>query len=620
MNRIRTYLCLIWVAILFVSCVDTPASDEYMPGYEAHYMEVSQTELSFGSDTETQTLSVASSQSWLFSDYASWLTLSKDIGDGDSDISIIAEENLSADIVRTSVFYLQTMEEGWNFSKTIIADQKAATPYIVFSPESIIASGNSSQHRINITSNTVWTACCDADWLTLAASEDQRCIDITLSENLTNKARTAYVIVTGAITETFEITQNSANLSAEMNTLEYAQSGGSYLLKINSEVSWSANTSFDWIDVSPVNGNNGESNITISTTPNWESQSRVGSVEFYIGDNLFTAITIKQEGVRLSIASNMSFRALGESKATEVEANVSWKVLAKPDWISVTPESADGSSIITISADNNSDGTNRTGVIKFGKENLTQTAELTVSQDGKYAAIDNENLTIGSKGGKLQVSLTTNDSWTVNLANSSPWISVSKDKGEENSTIEFIVDDNPSVSSRNVTAIISSKDLPSIDVVIRQNARFLTVNSDGAQFFSKGGTSAPIIISTDGEYSISENTDWFSVNHEGDVITIIAEVNETGHVREGDITIALTDLVEGSMVLTLKVTQVAPGGNFGREDFTEDNIWDAKYGNSFIISVIGYTTDEIWDGCYGSGNLGKEDYTGDDNYDNDSVE
>ena len=109
--------------------------------------------------------------------------------------------------------------------------------------------------------------------------------------------------------------------------------------------------------------------------------------------------------------------------------------------------------------------------------------------------------------------MSTNDSWTINLVNSSPWISVSKDKGEENSTIEFIVDDNPSVSSRNETAIISSKDLPSIDIVIRQNARFLTVSSDGAQFFSKGGTSAPIIISTDGEYSISENTDWFSFNN-----------------------------------------------------------------------------------------------------------
>ena len=54
MNKVRTYLCLIWVAILLVSCVDTPASDEYMPGYEAHYMEASQTELSFDSDTETQ--------------------------------------------------------------------------------------------------------------------------------------------------------------------------------------------------------------------------------------------------------------------------------------------------------------------------------------------------------------------------------------------------------------------------------------------------------------------------------------------------------------------------------------------------------------------------------------
>ena len=130
---------------------------------------------------------------------------------------------------------------------------------------------------------------------------------------------------------------------------------------------------------------------------------------FNIGDDIFTSVFIKQDGVRLSAVNELSFRALGESKTTEVEANVSWKVLSKPSWASVTPEAAEGSSIISISTENNSDATNRTGIIKLGKEGLSQTAEITVAQAGKYFSIDNESLSIGSKGGKMQVSLYTND-------------------------------------------------------------------------------------------------------------------------------------------------------------------------------------------------------------------
>lgn len=620
MNRFGKYLCLIWTLVFITSCVDTPAPDEFVPGSEAHYLEVSQTELSFGSEGESKNINVVSSQSWFFADYAPWLSFSRENGEGDSEISIVAEENLSADVVRTSVFYLKTMDAGWEFTKSMSADQEAAEPYILFTPESINASGNSAQYRVNVKSNAKWSVRCDADWLSLVPAENQSYIDISLSENLTNDARTAYIIFSGVTTETFIVTQNAALLTAATNTLEYSQAGGTYLLKINSEVAWSASTSYDWIDVTPISGNAGETEITISTSSNWDSKSRTGSVGFNIGDDIFTSVVIKQDGVRLSAVNELSFRALGESKTTEVEANVSWKVLSKPSWASVTPEAAEGSSIISISTENNSDATNRTGIIKLGKEGLSQTAEITVAQAGKYFSIDNESLSIGSKGGKMQVSLSTNDSWSVSLLNSAQWISISEEYGEENQLLEFTVGDNPSVNPRSETAIISSKDLSSVNVVIRQGARYLTVDSDGVQFFSKGGTSSPIVISTDGEYTITEQTAWFSVNHEGDVITVNAEVNETGHVRTGDITISLTDLIEGSLTVIITVTQVAPGGNFSREDYTEDNIWDAKYGNVFTLSVVGYSGDEIWDGRYGSGDLGKEDYSGDDNYDNDSVE
>lgn len=632
---------LIGVMTLASSCVDTPAPDNYKPTGEAHYLEVNQTEISFGSDPESKDITVNSSQNWMFSDYASWLSLSQDNGEGDSNVKISAEENFSADVTRTSVFYLKTLDEDWNFSKTMSADQKAAVPYIIFLPESINASGSFSTHRVNVSANTVWTVKCDADWLTFTAANDLSYIDITISENLTNEARTANLIVSGATTETFTITQNVANLDTETNKLEYSQSGGSYLLKINSEVAWSAKTSYDWIDVAPVSGTAGEANITISTTPNWDTEQRYGTVGFYVGETGFATVLIQQEGVKLSAPKEISFRALGESKTVQIEGNLSWKMLSKPDWVTVSPDSADGSSMITITAENNSDAANRTGVIKLGKEGVTHTAEISVSQAGKYFSVNNEELAIGSKGGTMQVSIATNDSWSVNLLNNVQWLTVSDKSGEESLMIDFVAGDNPSVNTRSETATISPKDLNAVNVVIRQKARYLTVDSDGVQFFSKGGTTAPITISTDGKYSISEQTDWFSISHEGDMFIVTADVNETGHIRTGDITITLTDLTEGSLTLTFTVTQIAPGGNFSREDYTDDNLWDATYNSVFSISVIGYTTDENWDekdhhgitvtiegyktdenwdGTSGSGNINTDKFPDDDNYDNDKVE
>lgn len=649
------------IALLLASCVDTPVPEEYKPTGEAHYLEVSQTELRFGSDAESKKVSVNSSQSWMFSDYATWLNLSSDSGNGDCEVSIDAEENLSADVVRTSIFYLKTMDEGWNFAKTMSADQKAAIPYIVFNPESITTAGSASNHKINVNANTQWTARCDAEWVSLTPATDLSYLDVTLSENLTNVARTAHIIVEGAKTEIFVVTQNAANLSADVNTLEYSQSGGSYLLKINSEVAWSANSTYDWIDVTPVSGSAGEASITIATTPNWNTNSRTGSVGFYIGNDKYTSIVIKQDGVKLSAVNELSFRALGESKTVEVDANISWKVLSKPNWVSVSPESADGSSVMTVSVGNNSDAANRTGIIILGNKGVTQTAEISVSQDGKYFSVNNETLAIGSKGGKMQVSLATNDSWSISLLNNAKWLTVSEMSGEESLTVDFTAGDNPSVNPRSETATITTTDLDPVNVILRQSARYLTVDSEGVQFFSKGGTSAPIVISTDGKYTVTEQTDWFSVSHEGDVIVVKADVNETGHIRTGDISITLTDLTDGSMTLALTVTQLAPGGNFSREDYTEDNLWDATYNSVFTISVIGYASDENWDekdhhgitvtiegykgdenwdGTFGSGNigkddysgddsynadngsgdLGKDDYSGDDNYDNDSVE
>ena len=176
--------------------------------------------------------------------------------------------------------------------------------------------------------------------------------------------------------------------------------------------------------------------------------------------------------------------------------------------------------------------------------------------------------------------------------------------------------DNPSVNPRSDIARVIPMDCPSVDVVIRQEARYITINTNGVQFFSKGGTSDAILVSTDGEFVITEDVDWLSFVQDRNVFYITAETNETGHIRTGVITLQLTDLVEGSMSLQLIVTQIAPGGVFGRDDYAADDMWDASYDGIFNIKVLDYISDENWDenGNHGI-NLNIEGYIGDSNWD-----
>lgn len=642
MNRFITYLLYGCIVAMAIGCTDTPAPECFVPTKDAHYLETDVTDLSYSANPETKHLSIHSSQNWAISEYADWLTMSQDVGSGDAIVSVSAAENFSADIVRTNIFYLKSTDEGWNFTHQMYAAQEAADGYITFSKNELILSGASSTNRIDIEANTEWEASCNAEWITLYPAADKSHMNISVAENHTSEVRTATVIFAGAVTRTLSVTQNVAEITTEEHTLEYPQAGGAYKLKINSEVAWTISvneSSSDWVDVSPLSGTAGECELTIAVTPNWNTSKRVASVRFCVGDFQPNNIVLKQEGLLLSADESVSFRALGETKSVQVESNIEWSVLSKPSWISVSPSTFSGSTSISLTADNNSDAANRSGVIVLGIEGVTHKAEINVSQAGKYFAVNNESIAFGSTGGVMDLTMTTNDSWNISLLNSADWLSLSQTSGEESLQVYVTAVDNPSVNYRSEVTRIKPRDSEAVDVIIRQEARYLTVSTNGVQFFSKGGTSEAIIISTDGKYEVSEQVDWLSFTQSGDVLYVSADVNNTGHIRTGNITIELTDLVEGALSLQIVVTQIAPGGVFGRVDYKTDDLWDAAYGNSFTISVIdyladaswdengnhgivlkieGYKNDDDWNGNYGSGNMDKGDYPTDDNYNPDN--
>lgn len=66
--------------------------------------------------------------------------------------------------------------------------------------------------------------------------------------------------------------------------MSYDADGGSQTRTIKSELPWTAQTTYSWIEFSPKSGNAGETAMTITALPSYESDERLGQIYFYFGD------------------------------------------------------------------------------------------------------------------------------------------------------------------------------------------------------------------------------------------------------------------------------------------------------------------------------------------------
>ena len=209
------HIAIVFSILLLWACTDTPIPDDYAPGLVSCYLETQTTELTYDASESSQSFNLWASHSWDIPGRTSWLDISPSSGQGDAIVTASVSENFSADTVRSSILYISSMIEEWNYIKPISILQKAAIPRINTNPAELTVPGSSSTTRILVDSNTEWTASCDASWAEIAYDESRQYIDITVGENYTNEERVATVILTGATTKTFEVTQSASIISAE---------------------------------------------------------------------------------------------------------------------------------------------------------------------------------------------------------------------------------------------------------------------------------------------------------------------------------------------------------------------------------------------------------------------
>lgn len=569
------------VLLMTVSCQDSAVSVDFIPSIEGHYIDISQNSLSFPSSGGDVAAQITTNKSpWAFAEIPDWLSVNPNKGDNSANIIFSAEKNLSADVTRTSVFYLMSTDENWKYRHFMSAQQASATPYLDLSSYSLQFKGSAGTERVIASTNTRFQAICTESWVHAHVSENCDAVEITVDENLTGLSRTTSVQLSGTINKSITITQQVADLTGESDELHYTCDEGAKDVKFHSETSWTVATSAQWIDVAPDRGNAGENIIRISVTENTSQHERVDYVYLKIGDDTKLQIPIRQDGVYISAdVSNLHFAAKNSIQTLTVHSNILWEIISCPDWITPSILSAKGDCAVDFTASENPGSNQRNGTIKISQPGFSYAIEILVNQDGMALSSDVETIKLDDKEQSATIKLNTVGQWTA--VSSREWLTITPEAGEGTSQLTISVTENKEGTERSGVITLSVGNLEK-NIKVTQSGKYFSYTASQLSVSSKGGIINVSLVTNEAwKMDVPEYTDWITIDKaEGKgTITVNVSVSDNPSINSRECSICLRP--ENLPAVEFPIIQ---SGRYLTVDHTQLNFF-AKGGTSEAIII-----------------------------------
>lgn len=561
MKKHLIHITALLIVGLLTACNDRLQwGDDYKPSQNAHYLSLSNSSFTMGaaSNLEQNVKVTSIGSEWKFDGYDSWLSLTPSKGNSDQTVSILATENHSATQIRTSVFQFQSVDIDYIFSRPLSVTQQKATPFLVADEGNLVFSAASEVKNIHVSTNIIWSASSDQDWIVLRPSTDTNMLQIEVLENLSDNSRLGKVYLNSAseginISFSISVVQSAASTpQTDLNTLTFSCSGSAYLLNINSEVAWTAQTSESWIQITPSKGNAGISTIVVETAPNNSTNLRTGVITFYIGNTERLAINVTQEGMYVKLApTSLTFTAEAQEQKISLSSNIAWEIVNKPDWLTISPSSGDGDATLSLIVPDYWETVERNGILTLAAKNNSEAySSVTITQVGRSVGNIISELYINVDGGESSVNINTNGRWNANT--DVDWLSLSPKEGVGASILTVKCQPNATDNERNAQIFVVIGAITKI-ISVKQPGRYFTVSPvEGASIPSTGG-SHEVNISSNGSWKAISSSAWMQLsrtNGEGDInVVLTASDNASVHERT-DTTTFIPDYLQPIRIIT----------------------------------------------------------------------
>lgn len=546
------------------------------------------TEFSFGFGMESETINVKSNCDWQPSSSANWLSAERN---GDQ-LTLKTQPN---DYDKYREAQVNLVLEGKSYA---VIDVTQFPAQISVSDLTLTFENTASKYNITITSETDWNAIASDSWINITPSSGgagEVIASIEVSPNESVNERTGYVSIRTGNYDRLQIEIKQKGLYLEGDSeLSFTARSEIKKVKISSNIEWQAAEEADWIEVNPKKGS-GSSEISIGVSANQSTQSRKGTVLISSPTlNISYRISITQAGMGVTPGTTLlEFDDKGGEQQFELTSDGKWTSSITVDWATATPVSGSGDAVIKVKVEPNTTEYDRSGQILYQFGNDEKSVRIT--QSSKYFKVDASNFNFPSTGGTHTIELGTNQTWTAKVADNATWLTVNPASGDKDVTINVVATANNSVSERTSTIIITPQYSQEIMIPVTQAGRTLKVSASQLSFYAKGGTSESVTVEADGNYTVTTDAAWLSINRSANSFNVTAQPNTQPNRRQAVIKVTLEGITDGNGTIEIPVQQTGEGGSFIIEGYpSQDADWNNASKGGLTIKINGYTTDSNW--------------------------
>jgi len=167
-------------------------------------------QLTFAAAGEMKTLTIRSNTTWKLQGAEDWLMLTATEGQGNWDITIVAQPN-PGETARQAVLTLQGTTRTASITITQEGEKRAITPNVT----SLTMEPKASTKTLLLEGNAAWTVSSSEEWLTLSplSGTGTTTIEVTVTDNFSSKPRTAQITITATTsgaTQTVSVMQTGS--------------------------------------------------------------------------------------------------------------------------------------------------------------------------------------------------------------------------------------------------------------------------------------------------------------------------------------------------------------------------------------------------------------------------
>jgi hypothetical protein len=289
---------------------------------------------------------------------------------------------------------------------------------------------------------------------------------------------------------------------------------------------------------------------------------------------------------------------LAATATFDVNSNVAWKIIPNQKWLQVSPETGDGSSVVTVTVPDNNDGKAREGVIEVRagnlKERINVSQSKTVTLTLSKAEVELEDVIMPAATAVLTV--TSDVDWE--LGSKSDWLTVTPSRGLASTkpiVLTVSTGMNPTPGER-VGEFALKTDTREFVCTVKQKKgadRFFG-SSDTIYLSDKGSdryryfrftSSAPWTATVEGDFETDRTTG------EGSLLIKVypKSENNTGAVRKGKITFT----ADGNRRLEVPIIQGWVGNYWNDGDLKLCNKHKKGLGVPIVVMGDGYDREDL---------------------------